>query len=247
MTQKKSTHFSGLAAAAGTGLAIGLGLVCLGSGRPRRKPAPAKTPARDNTLLREPIPARLDRVEARLRAVESRPDSSAQSGVLTELNLRVQQQAKDTESLQVQMRENREKAAADAALIEGRLAEVAAKEDPARLQSMLDTALSLRAEDLRVRLQGEMLESVEATLTGFERTIDDRVSSRVSPIEQSLRSQSEAIADLSRREIESDAHLQRLISAVERLCERADLLSAAPVRAKQPSFLDLPVESHLAQ
>lgn len=247
MTQKTSTHFNGLAAAAGTGLAIGLGLVCLRPGRPRRKSTPANTPSRDNTVLPEPIPARLDRIEARLSAVESRPDPSAQSVSLTELNLRVQQQAKDTESLQVQMRETRERAAADAALVAKRFAEVAPKEDPARLQSMLDTALSLRAEDLRVRLQAEMLESVEATLTGFERTIDDKVSSRVSPIEKSLRDQSATLSDLSRRESESDAHLQRLISAVERLCERTDVLSPAPLHAKQPSFLDLPVESRLAQ
>jgi hypothetical protein len=193
------------------------------------------------------IPVRLDRIEARLSAVESRPDPSAQSVSLTELDLRVQKQAKDTETLQVQMRETRQRAAVDAALVERRFAEVAPKEDPAILQSKLDTTLSLRAEDLRVRLQAEMLESVEAALTGFERTIDNRVSSRVSPIEKTLRDQSAMIADLSQREIESDAHLQRLISAVERLCERTDVLSAAPVYVKPPAFLDLPFERHLSQ
>jgi hypothetical protein len=150
--------------------------------------------------LPDPITVRLDRIEARLSAVESRP-----------------------------------------------AAEAARKEDPAILQSMLDTTLSLRAEDLRVRLQAEMLDSVEASLTGFERKIDNKVSSRVSPIEKSLADHSARIADLSRREIESDAHLQRLIAAVERLCTRAGVLSAAPVHAKKPSFPDLPFESHLAQ
>jgi hypothetical protein len=204
MTQKKSTPFSGLAVAAGTGLAFGLGLVCLAPGQLRRKAIPASAPSRDHAFLPEPIAVRLDRIEARLGAVESRP-----------------------------------------------AAEAAQKEDPATLQSMLDTTLNLRAEDIRVRLQAEMLESVEASLAGFERTIDNtidnKVSSRVSPIEKSLKDQSATIADLSRREIASDAHLQRLISAVERLCAQADALSAAPARTRQPSFLDLPFESHLAQ
>jgi hypothetical protein len=247
MTQKKSTHFSGLALAAGSGLAIGLGLVCLAPARLRRRTTPASGPSPGNTLLPEPITARLERIEARLSAVESRPDPSAQSVSLAELDLRMQRQAKETETLQTQLREIRQRAANDAALVERRFAEAPRKEDPAILQSMLDTALSLRAEDLRVRLQAEMLESVEASLAGFERTIDNKVSSRVSPIEKSLMDQSATIADLSRREIDSDAHLQRLISAVERLCARADVLSAAPVHAKQPSFLDLPFESHLAQ
>jgi len=58
---------------------------------------------------------------------------------------------------------------------------------------MLDTTLSLRVEDLRVRLQAEMLESVESTLAGFERTIDDKVSSRISTIEKALTDQSAMI------------------------------------------------------
>jgi hypothetical protein len=234
----------GVAFAAGTGLAIGLGFVCLGPGKRRRKTASVSAPFSDGILLIEPLLDRLDSIEVRLSAVESRPAPSAHSISLTEPDPRIQQQAKDIETLQVQMNETRKRVAADAASVERRFAEVA-KEDPAVFQSMLDTTLNLRVEDLRVRMQAEMLESVEATLTQFERTIDNKVSSRISTIEKTLTDQSAMIEILSQREIESDAHLQRLIAAVDRLCERTDGSSLVPAPAAKPPFIDSPFERHL--
>jgi hypothetical protein len=207
----------GVAVAAGTGLAIGLSFLCLGPGKRRRNTS-------NGVLLLEPLLDRLDCIETRLSAVETRPVSLANSVSLAEPDLRIQQQTKAIEALQAQMSETRQRIAADAALVERRFAEVVKKEDPAIFESMLDTTISLRVEDLRVRLQAEMLESVEATLTKFERTIDDKVSSRISTIEKTLTDQSAMIAALSQRETESDAHLQQLISSVERLCERTDSL-----------------------
>lgn len=232
----------GVAVAAGTGLAIGLGFVCLGPGKRRRKTTPINATSSDSILLIEPLLDRLDCIEARLSAVESRP-IPANSASLSGPDPRFEQQTKDIETLQAQMSETRQRIAADAALVERRLAEVAG-EDPAIIQSMLDTTLSLRVEDLRVRLQAEMLESVESTLTRFERTIDDKVSSRISTIEKTLTDQSAMIAALSRREVESDAHLQRLISAVDRLCDRSDSLSIVQMPPKE-SFSDLSFEKHL--
>lgn len=232
----------GVAFAAGTGLAIGLGFVCLGPGKRGRKTTPINTTSSDSILLIEPLLDRLDCIEARLSAVESRP-MPANSVSLSGPDPRLEQQTKDIETLQAQMSETRQRIAADAALVERRLAEVAG-EDPAIIQSMLDTTLSLRVEDLRVRLQAEMLESVESTLTRFERTIDDKVSSRISTIEKTLTDQSAMIAALSRREIESDAHLQRLISAVDRLCERSDSLSVVQMPPKE-LYSDLSFEKHL--
>jgi len=232
----------GVVVAAGAGLALGLGFVRLGPGK-RRKTTPMNTASSDSILLIEPILDRLDGIDARLSAVESRA-IPANSVSLTEPDPRFQQQTKDIETLQAQMSETRQRIAADALLVERRFAEVS-REDPAVVQSMLDTTLSLRVEDLRVRLQAEMLESVESTLAGFERTIDDKVSSRISTIEKALTDQSAMIAALSRRETESDAHLQRLISAVDRLCERSDSHSIVPMPTVEPPFLDQPFERHL--
>jgi len=234
----------GLAVAAGTGLAIGLGFLCLGPGKRRRGEAPTSSTSFDGVRLIEPLLDRLDRIETRVSAVESRPMPLAQTGSLADLDPRIQQQTKDIEALQAQMNETRQRIASDAALVERRFADVV-KEDPAILESMLDTTLGLRVEDLKVRLQAEMLDSVEAALTRFEGTIDSKVSSRISTIEKALTEQSATINALSRSEIESDAKLQRLISAVERLCERTDVLSSVQFPAKEPLFLGRPFDLHL--
>jgi hypothetical protein len=152
----------------------------------------------DSILLVEPILNRLDRIEARLSAVEARPVQAVQ-------------QTKDI------------------------------------IQSMLETVLGPRIEDLRARLHAEMLESVDATLTRFEQTIDSKVSLRIAIIEKALTDQSAMITALSQREIESDGHLQQLISAVERLCERTDERSLIPTPAKEPPFRDLPFETQLGE
>jgi len=203
-----------------------------------------RTSSSDSILMLEPILDRLDRIEARLSTVEARPVPAVHSISLAELDLRIQQQTRDIETLQVQMSETRQRVAAEAALVERRFAEVA-KEVPAIVESMLETALGPRVEDLRTRLHAEMLESVETTLTRFEQTIDSKVSLRIATIEKALTDQSAMIAALSRREVESDAHLQRLISAVERLCERTDERSPVPTPAKEPSLPDLPFEKQL--
>jgi len=233
----------GLAVAAGTGLAIGFGFVYLGTGKRRRKATRTDTAPSDSILLIEPILDRLDRIESRVSAMESRPIPLAESASLAELDLRIRRQTDDIETLQTRINETRQGTGWESSLVERRFAELA-REDPAILESMLDTTLSLRVEDLRIRLHAEILESVEATLTRFERTIDGRVSARISMIEKALTEQSAMIASLSQRELESDAHLRRLILAVERLCERADAHSA-PMPAKEPSFLDLPFKRHI--
>ncbi len=232
----------GFAVAAGTGLAIGLGLVCLGPGKRRPRTTPMTTSSFDSALLLEQLVDRLDRIEVCLSPPE--PIPLAHSSSLTELDLRIQQQTKDIETLQIRMSENRPRVDAEATPVKRGFAEVA-KEDPAVVQSMLDTTLSLRIEDLRVRLHTEMVESVEATLTRFEQTIDSRVSSRISTIEKTLTDQSGTITALSQRGIESEADLQRLISVAKRLCERTDAPSVVPMPAKEPSFLDLPFERRL--
>jgi hypothetical protein len=236
----------GLAVAAGTGLAIGLGFAYLGPGKRRRRTSAMSTSSSDSILMLEPILDRLDRIEARLSTVEARPVPAVtvHSTSLAELDLRIQEQTKDIEALQVQMSETRQRVAAEAAVVERRFAEVT-KEVPVMVESIVEAALGPRVEDLRARLHAEMLESVEATLARFEQTIDSKVSLRIATIEKALTEQSAMITALSQREVESDAHLQRLISAVERLCERTDERSPVPTQAKEPSFRSLPFERQL--
>jgi hypothetical protein len=183
--------FKGLAVAAGTVLAIGFG-------SKRRTQATTVSDSSDNIPAIEPQLDRLDRIEARVTVVESRPTANI-------------------EALRIRM--------------DRRFAEVA-KEVPAILESLLGPYV----EDLRVRLHAELRESMEASLTAFEQTIDNKVSLRISTLEKALIDQSAIVTTLSQRALKAEANFQRLISAVERLCER-----------KEQPVLDLPFERQLSE
>jgi hypothetical protein len=200
----------GLAVVAGTGLAIGFG-------NKRRKQAPWVSDKSDSGFPIQPLLERLDRIEARMSAVEARPVSEAGSDGLAQLDHVVQRQTQDLQTLRVQ--------------VERRFAEVA-KEVPAILESLLDP----RVEDLRTRLRAEMRESVESTLVSFERKLDHKVSVRIATLENSLIDQSTAVTALGQRAIEAEENFQKLISAVERLCE-----------SRERPVLDLPFERQLSE
>jgi hypothetical protein len=112
--------------------------------------------------------------------------------------------------------------------IEARVSAVEARPVP-NFEALLESLLVPHVEDLGARLRTEMRESMEAGLTNFERMLDDKVSLRIAPIEKAVTDQSATIASLSQRAIEAEENFQRLISAVERLCER-----------KEQPVLDLP-------
>lgn len=112
--------------------------------------------------------------------------------------------------------------------IEARVSAVEARPLP-NFEALLESLLVPHVEDLRARLHTEMRESMEAGLTTFERTLDDKVSLRIAPIEKAVTDQSAIIAGLSQRALEAEENFQRLISAVERLCER-----------KEQAVVDLP-------
>jgi uncharacterized coiled-coil protein SlyX len=104
-----------------------------------------------------------------------------------------------------------------------------------RLREMVDT----RAMEIRSRLEAEMEERHRQALATIEKTVEFRVSERIAAIERSLTEQSVSIEALRDRAQDTDANLQRLIVAIERLCERMP----APLPAAGPVLL--PFESHL--
>lgn len=215
----------GIAVAAGVGFAIGMGVGRAGAVR-RRRPGEDHAPrnASDEFLALE----RIGRIESRLTAVESRRPAAADSDAVARLNLRIEQQAKDIEALRLQMNEYRQWIANDIAGIEKRLADVTRG-----MPAVLESIIVPRVDDLRLRLRAETQQSLNSTLTTFERTIDDRISDRIATIEKAMLDQSALVTALSHRAIESDMNLQRLIAAVERFCERSggnqDVLAPAAV------------------
>ena len=99
---------------------------------------------------------------------------------------------------------------------------------------MLDAMIAPRIAEIREEMQEETKRSVDAALDAFRTSIENKLAARVSTIEKALVDQSGIIATLSERAIESDANLQRLLSAVEKLCERTE-----------PRSESRPFETHL--
>jgi hypothetical protein len=201
-----------LAFAAGLGLTVGLGSGKWGRG----KNPGGRRPPGDGSLP-EPVLKRLDRIESRLSAVETQPPAS------TEQDVRIERQAQDIEMLQVLVSEHRQKVAAEVANIDKRFADITEG-----IPAVLESIVCPHVDDFRVHLLSELQQSVNVTLTKFERAIDDKVSDRISTLEKAMLDQSTVVTALSRRAIESDMNLQRLISAVERLCERSSQSPAQP-------------------
>ena len=81
---------------------------------------------------------------------------------------------------------------------------------------MLESIVGPRVENLREHLRAEIQQSVGATLAKFERSINNNISERIGLVEKAVREQSVTVNALSRRAVESDANIQRLVGAVER-------------------------------
>jgi len=223
----------GLAIAAGTGLAIGFGNKRNHPDIPAGGAVPESAPSEAN-LLHE----RLGGIESRLGALEVRPAPAAEAMPLAEIENRFDRRDREIAALRNQMKETRDTVSAVAAMIEDKFANIA-KDVP----GMVQAAVNSRVAELRSHLAAEIQESVDATLDGFERTVDNKISGRVAALEKALVDQSGIITALSQRALESDANLQRLISAVEKLCERAEGRPATPAAPAQPE--DASFEKHL--
>lgn len=195
----------GIAVAAGVGFAIGFGS-SVGKRSARTSTAPGNSP--QDPRLRQ----RLDRMESRLNAIEQRPAAVA---VNPETDLRIDNQAQDVQALRLQISDYRQRIAEDIEAIEKRLTDVTRA-----IPAMLESIVTPKVDDLRLRLRSEVQQSVTASLTTFERAIDDKVSDRIAALERAMLEQSALVTALSQRAVESDLNLQRLISAVERLCDR---------------------------
>lgn len=210
--------------AAGTTIAIGFGARRRGrTGRSSRR-------LQDEEILRlAPLLDRIDGIESRMAHLESRPGAETSLAALTRLDLRVQLQAREVETLRLQINETTRRATAEQAFMKQRFAEVAAQ-----IPAAVETAVVPRVDDLRVRLQSEMQQTLARTLGSLERSIAKKVGERISALERTLNEQSVAISCLARRAADEEAALKRLISAVERLCDR-------------PMPGDLPFEAHLQE
>jgi hypothetical protein len=227
------TLLSGIAIAAGTGLAVGFGFA-FGSRRSRSRG--------HRPVNIEPLIERLDRIEARVNEAEWRMApagagelSAAVRTSLTRMDERLIAQSREIELLRIRAAEDEALAAAEIRLTERRF-----KEAAAAIPAEIEAIVAPRAEHLREHLRREMKESIGKALGTFEVTLDERISSRINSLENRLLEHSTSLADLTHRASQSNANLEKLVSAVERLCDRRapqPAPAAAPVA--EPTLLEL--------
>ena len=213
------TSYARVAIAVGAGVAAGFASL-LGKRR-----IPVRRAGR-NPL--EPLMERLDRIESRVTLAENiaAPD----------LSLTFAAHAEQLELLRSSAAEGERLAAAEI-----RLSQECFQEFAASLPAAIDAMVTPRVEDLRERLRTDMEESVAITLQTFELAFHDRVSARIDAVEQRLLGQSETLADLRLRASTADQNLQKLVDAVEKLCEQdavAATAEPAPPVAEDERRLD---------
>jgi len=199
--------YARVALALGTGVAAGFASLLIRSRVPARRSGPIRL---------EPLIERLDRIEARFTLAENASDLSLALAAHTE----------QLELLRSSAAEGERLASAEIQLSRERFQEFAAA-----LPASINAMVTPRVDDLGERFRKEMEESVAGTLQTFEQAFHNRVSARIDAVEQRLLGQSETLADLRLRASTADQNLQRLVNAVEKLCEekltKADVASAA--------------------
>ncbi len=235
----------GLAVAAGTGLAMGLTSGRTGRTRLVRLPhypalptyaaTPVEAPPASHTpdeqdvelLDIEPLLDRLERLEALVESIGSQraqhvvsAESRDLKAAIADLERRVEQNTRELALL----RDNigvAERRAAESVTTMQQSVEQARREIPA----MVEQQVASRFDDLRTRFTAEIEQSERRTLEMFEHAIDEKISSRIASIEKALGEQAGSIEALSARTTETDNNLQRLVAAIEKLCERAQLIA----------------------
>jgi hypothetical protein len=108
-----------------------------------------------------------------------------------------------------------------------------------RIPAIVNAHVAPLAEEMESRLKAEDRESWRQSMADFEQALDRKVADRMGRLEEVLAGHAGAIGNLRERAADADANLQRLIEAVEQLCERG--LPGAPpaaensARAAQPA------------
>lgn len=204
-----------VAIAAGAGIAVGLCATAAARRVPQREP---ESSAADDFLRIEPLLDRLERIETRLETAETNPGAAPEAHPLAaELNHRIEEQDSELHSLRARLDETERRAAAAIEAVENRLRHMRQE-----LPSLVESHVARQITELEARI---------------ELQVELKVAERIGALERTLADQSAAIGALRDRAVDTDTNLQRLIAAVERLCEQN----------AQPSATVLPFEAHLAE
>ena len=195
------------------------------AGRARQSRSPRHSfslppnPVNDELLDIEPLLERVERLEARIGsggASASRSSLDEYASALAVLERRIDENSRELALLREEI-----------TAAEQRMAESTAAMRT-EIPVIVEQQVTVRIDALQAHFTEEIAESQKQSLATFERTIDEKISSRISAIEKTLADQSESIEVLKEHTGETDRNLQRLVIAIEKLCERAQLIEPEP-------------------
>jgi len=114
------------------------------------------------------------------------------------------------------------------------------------LPASIDAALGVRMAELNRKLEADLEQAQSRTLEALVQTIETKVVQRISDLESNLVGQSEAIGGLRDKSLRTDQNMQKLLLAVEKLCDQTErqISRAAPEpKPAEISAAPLPAES----
>jgi len=106
---------------------------------------------------------------------------------------------------------------------------------PPRVNEELKSRVEARVDDLRAEIETDLAKLNRRTLATIERGVDDRIGTRILPVEKAVRIQAKVIDELRERVNLLESHLQRLVGTVERLVDRP-LQQATANAGEHPGF-----------
>jgi uncharacterized coiled-coil protein SlyX len=239
---------NGIAVAAGRSLAIGItsGRVLV---RPPREVPALRTPAvaspsgkaipsvavRDEVLDLEPLLDRLERMEARIEfAGQQAPAARRYAALFADLERHVGENSRELALLR-ERTGDAEKSAAEAAAS----AQKAAGRTREEIPDLVEKIVAARLDELQNRFTAEIEQSRRLTLETLDRTLDEKLAARIGSLERTLAAQAGSIASLVLRAADTDNNMQRLVAAVDRLCQRVETTVPIPSEARSPFEPDL--------
>jgi chromosome segregation ATPase len=199
-----SSLLRNVAIAAGAGIVVGL---CATTTARRVSQKEPEVPATEDFLRIEPLLDRLERIETRLETAEVHRGATSQAHPLAaELTHRIEEQETELQALRSRLEETERRAAAAIEAVESRMRHMRQE-----LPSLVESSVATQLGEFESRIESQ---------------VELKVAERIGALERTLADQSASIGALRDRAVDTDANLQRLIAAVERLCEKAPQSSA---------------------
>lgn len=209
----------GFAVTFGAGLAFGIGTKLGRSSAPRRS---------GSILDLEPLVDRLDTIEDRIQSVEKSFSKATQPAApvehlgpdvldrsFGEMDARLSAQTRQLEDLRQEILTVESRSATQVAAFSQKLSDV-----EARLPAQIEASIGERISALEQRLQADFQQTHSRTVDMFVQTIESKVVQRIAALEQSLAEHSHTIVGLREKSLSTDENLQKLLAAVEKLCNR---------------------------